>query len=187
MNIENFVTEEGENEDRIILKNMKEINLKSYMINEVGKTFKDKSEEPNHSCYIDTERSKLYITLELPGGANIKRDIRVNSNYYIFSFEGEKPRDQQLIDDENRDIKKLITIANQRSNNKFKFDLKVSCGKIQLLLEKGQELGEAGKLIKKKKEKEDEYEDSKGVYTYEYDVLMIDQKRDKNNKNEEEL
>ena len=187
MNIENFVTEEGENEDRIILKNMKEINLKSYMINEVGKTFKDKSEEPNHSCYIDTERSKLYITLELPGGAKITRDIRVNSNYYIFSFEGEKPRDQQLIDDENGDIKKLITIANQRSNNKFKFDLKVSCGKIQLLLEKGQELGEAGKLIKKKKEKEDEYEDSKGVYTYEYDVLMIDQKRDKNNKNEEEL
>lgn len=183
--IENLVTEEGEKEDKIVLKNMEDINLKSYMINELGKTFKNENEEPKHSCYIDIENSKLYISIELPGGGKIKRDISVNSNYYIFTFEGEKFGDQQLIEDEKKEIKKFKKIINKRNNIKFKFDIKISCGYIQLILEKGKELRKAGKLIKKQKENKEE--DSKGVYTYEYDVNIIEQKRDKGNDDEMEV
>ena len=50
---ENLITVEGEKFDKIVLKNINEINLKNYAVNEVGLNFRNDSDEPKYSSFID--------------------------------------------------------------------------------------------------------------------------------------
>ena len=88
---ENLITKEGDNFDKILLKKTNQINLKSYAVNEVGLTFRNDSDEPKYSCYIDIDSNKLYIHIELPGGGrNIKKKYENKGGYNLLTFEGEK-------------------------------------------------------------------------------------------------
>ena len=59
---------EGQNFDKIILTNMKEITLKKFVVDEMGYTLNNDSNTPKYSYYIDTEKKMLFINIELPGG-----------------------------------------------------------------------------------------------------------------------
>ena len=145
-----MITIEGETCDKIILKNANEINLKSYAINEVGLTFRNDSNEPKYSCYIDPKINKLYIHIELPGGGKITKDLTVKGNFYLFTFDGEKYGDKKLEEDEKGEIKQLNKIINKRKTVKFKFHLEIPCGLIQVLVEQGKTLNKTGNLVKDK-------------------------------------
>ena len=176
---ENLVTIEGENCDKIFLKNTNEINLKSYAVNEVGLTFRNDSDEPKYSCYIDPKINKLYIHIELPGGGKITKDLTVKGNYYLFSFSGEKYGDRYLEEDEKNETKNLHKINNKRKSIKFKFHIEVPCALIQVQVEEGKSLAKTGNLVHSK--------DGKGILTFEYNVILINQKRDKNDNEEIEF
>jgi len=177
--IENIITVEGEKYDKILLKNINEITLKSYAVNEVGLAFRNDNNEPKYSCYIDPEENKLYISIELPGGGNIKRDLSVEGNFYYFIFEGVKYGDKKLEEDEKNEIKKLKKQKCTRKTCKFKFLIKIPCGLIQIILEPGKQLKTAGKLSDANKDGKNG--DRKGVYTFEYDISINNQKKDKEN------
>ena len=122
---ENLYTEEGENFDKIVLKNTNEINLKSYAVNEVGLTFRNDSDEPKYSCFVDLEANKLYINIELAGGGTIKKNYDVKGGFSFLTFEGEKFGDKQLEEDEKNETKRLYKICNKRKRNKFKFHIEI--------------------------------------------------------------
>ena len=120
---ENLITIEGENNDKILLKNTNEINLKSYAINEVGLIFRNDTNEPKYSGFIDPKVSKLFINIELPGGGKIKKNWEVKGIFNILTYEGEKYGDKKLEEDEKNEIKQLIKINNKRKSIKFKFNI----------------------------------------------------------------
>ena len=172
---ENLITEEGEKYDKIILKNTKEINLKSYAVNEVGFTFRNDSDEPKYSCYIDISANKLYVHIELPGGGkNITKISEIKQGFNILTFEGEKSGDRNLDEEEKNETKKLYKISNKRKTNKFKIHIEIPTALVTIIPEKPQQPLKAGKFIK------DEEKYGKGILSVEYNVIINNQKRDKN-------
>ena len=171
--IENLITEEGEEFDKIILKNTNEITLKSYAVNEVGITFRNDSDEPKYSCFSDLEANKLYIHIELPGGGkNIKKNYEVKGGYNILTFEGEKYGEKQLEEDEKNETKKYKKFFNKIKRNKFKFHVKIATGEIQIIPENVNKPHQAGKFVIN--------ENGKGILTVEYNIINYNQKKDKN-------
>ena len=73
INKENFKVEEGEKEDRILLKDVEKITLKRCFVDEMGYTLNNN--EIKYSYFIKIKENKLYINLELAGGGKIKRSI----------------------------------------------------------------------------------------------------------------
>ena len=63
-------------------------------------------------------------------------------------------------------------IANKRKTIKFKFNIEIPCAQIQVRLEEGKPLARAGNISKDF--------DIKGVISFEYNVIVINQKKDKN-------
>ena len=63
-------------------------------------------------------------------------------------------------------------IANKRKTIKFKFNIVIPCAQIQVRLEEGKPLANAGNISKDF--------DIKGVISFEYNVIVINQKKDKN-------
>jgi hypothetical protein len=80
-----------ENEpDKLIVKNPKEIQLKKFIVDEMGIT-KNDGNTTKYSYYIDTQKSKLVINIELPGGGSFDDPkIIPTQGYYSFRFEGEQ-------------------------------------------------------------------------------------------------
>ena len=172
---ENLITEEGEKYDKIILKNINEINLKSYAVNEVGFTFRNDSNEPKYSCYIDIQENKLYVHFELPGGGrNIIKNIELKQGFNLLTFEGEKFGDKILDEEEKNETKKLTKICNKRKTSKFKFHIDIPTALITIIPENPQQPHKAGKFIKN----EEKY--GKGILSVEYNAIIQNQKRDKN-------
>ena len=173
--IENLTIEEGDNFDKILLTNPKEINLKSYAINEVGLTFRNDSDEPKYSCYIDFKANKLYVHIELPGGGcNLDKNYEVKGNFIFLTFEGEKYGDMQLEEDEKNEKKELYKICNKRKKNKFKFHIEIPNYLILIIPEDPNDAKNAGTFVVN--------EDSKGILTVEYNIINMNQKKDKNDK-----
>ena len=169
---ENLITEEGKENDKIILKNIKEITLKKFVVDEMGYTLNNDSNSPKYSYYIDTEKQMLFINIELPGGGSIEPRVEIVSGYYIFIFEGEKKGDCAIEEDKKKEIGKLIQKKNLRKSNKFKLEIKIPNSVMQIKLKKDEELNDAG-----------EFEDSKkGVYTFKYNVYILNQKTEKSKK-----
>ena len=97
--------------------------------------------------------------------------------FNIFTYEGEKYGDKKLEEDEKNEIKQLIKINNKRKIIKFKFNIEIPCALIQVKPEEGKSVNQAGHLIKEK--------DGKGILIFEYDVNVLNQKKDKNDEEEE--
>ena len=167
--LENLITIEGEKYDKIILKNIKEITLKNFVVDEVGFTFSNDSSIPKHSYYINPEEKMLYINIELPGGGSIKKNVTVQGNSYYFIYEGIKNGDKIIEEDKKNEKSKLLYKKNNRKSNKFKLIITIPCSIIQIKLEEGEELNDVGELSK----------DGKGVYTFKYKVF-VNQKNEKN-------
>ena len=161
--LENLITVEGEKYDKILLKNIKEITLKNFVVDEVGFTFSNDSNIPKHSYYINPEEKLLYINIELPGGGVIEPYVTVQGNSYYFIYEGAKNGDKAIEEDKKHDKSKLIYKKNNRKSNKFKLIITIPCSVIQIKLDDGEDLSDAGELTN----------DGKGVYTYKYKVMII--------------
>ena len=163
---------EGQNFDKIILTNMKEITLKKFVVDEMGYTLNNDSNTPKYSYYIDTEKKILFINIELPGGGSLEPRVEIVSGYYIFIFEGEKKGDCAIEEDKKRETGKLIQKKNLRKSNKFKLEIKIPNSLMQIKCDEGEDLNEVY-----------EFEDSKkGVYTFKYKVLILNQKSEKTKK-----
>ena len=169
--LENLVIEEGDKDkpDKIVLKNMKEIILKKFVVDEMGYTLNNDSNIPKYSYYIDTDEKVLYINIELPGGGSIEPNVEIVPGYYIFIFQGEKKGDFAIEEDKKRNIGKLIQKKNLRKSNKFKLEMKIPNSIIQIKLEDGEDLSDAGEFV----------DNGKGVYSFKYKVLILNQKTEK--------
>ena len=179
---EDLTTIEEEKCDKILLKNINKITLKSYAINEVGFEFRNIGDKLRYSCYVDTEKSKLYICIEFPGGGILQKDFSIIGINNVFTFKGEKYGDKELENDQKEDKKRFRKIANTRENIKFKFDIKIPCAEFQVQAEEGKSLNRVGRIVKSDKGDKDgkKGDNSKGIAIFEYDIININQKRDKN-------
>ena len=106
--LENLITIEGDKSDKIILKSLKEITLKNFVVDEVGFTLSNDSNIPKHSYYINPEEKILYINIELPGGGTIEPTFTVQGNSYYFIYEGIKNGDKIIEEDKKNEKSKLI-------------------------------------------------------------------------------
>ena len=88
-NIEIGLDEETGTE-KLMVKGIKEIQLKKFIVDEMGIT-KNDGNTPKYSYYIDIQKSKLVVNIELPGGGFFE-DPKIISiqGYYSFRFEGEQ-------------------------------------------------------------------------------------------------
>ena len=180
--IDNLVILEEENNDRLVLKNMKDINLKSYAVDETGNTIRNNLETPDYSHYIKLIDNRLYINIELPGGGHIKKSITVEGNNYCFIFEGHKNGDKEIEEDKKNEVSKLICKKNFRKSNNFKLKIPIPFQLIQVIVPKGKKLKDAGILSKIEDDKNNE--GRKGVYTFEYDVILTNQKGEESSEND---
>lgn len=75
--------------NKLIVKNHKEIQLKRFVVDEMGIT-KNDDNTVKYSYYLDTEKSKFIVNFELPGGGYLKEPIvGPVDRYFSFRFEGE--------------------------------------------------------------------------------------------------
>ena len=160
---------EGDKTDKIVLKNLKAITLKKFVVDEMGYTLNNDSNVPKYSYYINTEDKYLYINIELPGGGKIIPRIELVSSYYIFIFEGEKKGDAKIEEDKKNEISKLIQKKNLRKSNKFKLEIKIPNSVMQIQFKDDEDLSDVGECTN----------DGKGVYTFKYKVIIINQKNEK--------
>ena len=164
-NMENLITKEEEQNDKIILKDCKEINLKKFVIDEMGYALNNFNNEPKYSYYINTEDKNFYVNIELPGGGHIAHSIDIKGPFYCFIYEGEKKGDEIIENDKKEQIKKLKQTKNLRKRNKFSLEIKVPCSEMQII----EDLDEAGETSN----------DGKGVYTYKYKIKILGDKKEK--------
>ena len=137
--------------EKLIVKNQKEIQLKKFIVDEMGIT-KNDGNTPKYSYYINTQKSKLVVNIEIPGGGTFD-DPKVNSiqGYYSFRFEGEQNGElipkydnneteekEQVEDYEELDKEKqenIILAKNLRKKHPIHLNFKISNQIIQLNFE----------------------------------------------------
>lgn len=108
----------NEEEDKIVLKEGKEINLKKVFIDEIGKTIANYADEPNYYYYY-TEGKEFIVCIEFPGkNAEIESRLERGDEFYLFDFKGKKPD----YEDSNKAprIKK-----NMNKGNVFNFSIRI--------------------------------------------------------------
>jgi hypothetical protein len=133
------------------------LNLKKFVVDEMGYTLNFDDNNPKFSYYI--KENYFYIFIELPGGGDIKDDVKIIPGFYIFSFEGKKVGDIEIENDKKNGFKgNLKYKKTTRKNNKFKINIKIPNTVIQLEKNKPSE--------KPKLEK--------GVVEYKYKILELE-------------
>ena len=170
--LEDLITIEDDKNDRIFLKNIKEINLKQFVIDEMGYTLYNESSEPKYSYYINKEDKLFYVNIELPGGGSIEPHINIRNSNYFFKYDGIKKGDELVENDKKSENKKLIGVKNLRKNNKFKVIIQIPCSTMQLKLENDEDLDDIGEMTN----------DGKGVYTFKYKIILLNEKKEKKKK-----
>ncbi len=167
--IEDLETIEDEKSDRIILKNIKEINLKKFVIDEMGYTLNNDSNQPKYSYYINKEEKLFYVNIELPGGGAIYPSIKIGSSNYFFYYEGTKKGDEIIEEDKKCENKKLMNVKNLRKQNKFKLIIQIPCSIMQLKLDNDEDLDNYGEMT----------DDKKGIVTFKYKIIILNEKKEK--------
>ena len=85
-----IITDDETKTEKLIVKNHKEIQLKKFIVDEMGVT-KNDANSVKYSYYIDTKKSTFVVNFELPGGGYINPPIVTPiQGYYSFRFEGEQ-------------------------------------------------------------------------------------------------
>ena len=157
-----------DNEDKLIIKEPKEIILKKFVIDEMGFT-KNDGNTPKYSYYIDPKASKFYVNIELPGGGKIKPFVNSASGYYIFRFEGEQKGELSPEDDhqelEESQLNNLIMKKNMRKKHPIHIQFKISQQVIQLKFKDS-----ATPIYKTIKI-------PKGISVYEFDIILMNSKK----------
>ena len=153
-----YQTPKLKEEDIII--NVKDENLENLNINEEQKK------------NIQSETSEDYKSI-----LSHRTYLSMNSKSEYTSI-----KENKLIDKKRKKINEVKKLKKQkctRKTCKFKFLIKIPCGLIQIILEPGKQLKTAGKLSDANKDGKNG--DRKGVYTFEYDISVNNQKKDKEN------
>ena len=159
---EDFTIEPEKNSDILKINgDDKILNLKKFVVDEMGYSLNIDSNIPNYSHYI--KDNFFYIFIELPGGGEIEDDIKIITGYYIFLFEGIKKGDIEIENDKNNFNGKLKYKKSTRKNNKFKLKIKIPNTVIQL---------ENNKPYEKPK-----FE--KGVIEYKYKILDFGKEKER--------
>ena len=113
------------------MKDINTITLKKVFIDEIGQTVTNDFDQPLYAYY--SEDKDFIIKIEVPGeGAELKTKVEKSSGFYIFTFIGKKPNEQDVIDKPHK-VKSPF-----KNCLEFKFDIHVSIKDITLgLNEKG--------------------------------------------------
>ena len=136
--------------EKLIVKNHKEMQLKKFIVDEMGIT-KNDGNTAKYSYYIDTHKSKLIVNIELPGGGFINAPkIIPTQGYYSFRFEGEqkgelipkyKSSDNEKGKNENYEeldldnMSSIILSKNLRKKHPIHIEFKISYPVMQLKYE----------------------------------------------------
>ena len=158
------VEEVDKDNDKIYIKNLENITLKKFVIDEMGYTLNDKGSLPKYSYYV--KNNYFHIFIELPGGGKIKYYVEPIQGYYLFTFEGHQNGDIEIEEDSKKEKTELICSKSTRKLNKFKFGIKIPNTAFQLenvtsekpVQEKGViEYKFKIKMIEKHEDNEDEF------------------------------
>jgi len=133
--------------EKLIIKNHKEIQLKKFIVDEMGVT-KNDANSAKYSYYIDAERSKFIVNFELPGGGSFDPPIVTPiQGYYFFKFEGEQngelsPNytdseqeekvDQKYEELSKEQLDKILLSKNLRKRHPIHINFKISNQVIQI-------------------------------------------------------
>ena len=171
-NIEIIIDKETK-EEKLIVKDEKEIQLKKFIVDEMGIT-KNDGNTPKYSYYIDTQKSKLVVNIELPGGGSFEEpEIIPIQGYYSFRLEGEqngelKPKfeneetkkDYEELDIDKENQASIISSKNLRKKHPIHLEFKISSQVMQLIY-----LGKNPKYIV-----ENTY---KGIIIFIFDIVLL--------------
>ena len=180
---EDLITIEGEKEDRIILQNATKITLKKLILDEIGSSANKNSDTIDYSCYIKPDEKMLYVNLKLPGlpdEVKIRPKIEIKNGLYYFIYTGTYCEDETLKKDKEKGENKLVKIdpKNEIKTINYRVEIKIPNSDIHLRLDEGDTLKSYYRKIRP--------QESKGVYTYKYNILMINNKNETNEESESE-
>ena len=168
----NLVTIEGETEDRIVLENCDKIILKKLFVNEIGFRCNNETDSTKYIHYIVRAESMLYVKIALSGGGKIKPSITSERGFYCFVYEGKQKGDELIEEDKKSGENKLIKFKSKHEikSANFKVEFKISTSEIQLVFNEGENLQNYHKNKKP--------EEFKGIYTYKYKIIILNQKNE---------
>ena len=171
--------------EKLIIKNHKEIQLKKFIVDEMGVT-KNDANSAKYSYYIDAERSKFIVNFELPGGGSFDPPIVTPfQGYYTFRFEGEQNGElsPNYIDSEQEEkvdqkyeelskeqLDKILLSKNLRKRHPIHINFKISNQVIQ---------------IKYDSDKSPEYMVEKtknGIVIFIFDIILFNKSSEKKHK-----
>ena len=159
-----------QNKNSIKLKNINNITLKKYLVDELDFNIQKDGYLPKYSYVV--KDNKLVIKIELPGGGKIKPSLEITKGDYIFKFEGEKNGDLEIENDSKNNEKKIKLEFNNREKGKYVLNINIPQNVIHI-----NNISNKPKLIEKEK----------GVFCYEYEVeYLLDKKKEIKNDNEAE-
>ena len=176
----NLVTIEGETEDRIVLENCDKIILKKLFVNEIGFRCNNETDSTKYIHYIVRAESMLYVKIALSGGGRIKPSITSERGFYCFVYEGKQKGDELIEEDKKSGENKLIKFKSKHEikSANFKVEFKISTSEIQLVFNEGENLQNYHRNKKP--------EEFKGIYTYKYKILILNQKNEESKDDEYE-
>ena len=136
-----IIVDEETNTEKLIIENHEEIQLKKFIVDEMGIT-KNDGNTAKYSYYIDTEKSKFVVNFELPGGGSFEEPtIKLIPGYYSFRFEGEQngelspkykdseqeEKEEQKYEELSKEkLNKIMFSKNLRKKHPIQIDFKVS-------------------------------------------------------------
>jgi len=123
-------TRNDENTDKIYIKDLEKINLKKFVVDEMGYALNNEGNLPKYSHYV--KENKFHIFIELPGGGKIDNKVEIFQGYYLFAFEGIKNGDQEIEKDNDEKQPKLSNKKSTRKKDKFKLGIRIPNTAFQL-------------------------------------------------------
>jgi len=161
--------------EKLIVKNQNDIQLKKFIVDEMGIT-KNDGNTPKYSYYIDTQKLKLVVNIELPGGGYIDDPKAIPmQGYYSFRFEGEqngelmpkyrndddeKGKDENYEELDKEKMSSIILSKNLRKKHPIHIEFKISNQVIQLIYDEDEPKYTA-EVTKK------------GVIIYLFDIILV--------------
>ena len=142
-----IITDKETETDKLMIKNHNEIQIKKFIVDEMGIT-KNDGNTAKYSYYIDVEKSKFIVNIELPGGGSIDPPIiNVIQGNYSFRFEGEQngelspkykesksdEKEKQKYEELNQEkLDKILLSKNLRKKHPIHINFKISSQVFQL-------------------------------------------------------
>ena len=188
-----IVTDKETKTEKLIINNQTEIQLKKFIVDEMGIT-KNDGNTAKYSYYINTEKSKFIVNIELPGGGSIDvPKVIPIQGYYSFRFEGEqngelspKFKDSKSEKTEEKDdqkyeefseekLDKIMLAKNLRKKHPIHIEFKISSQVMQLKYDSDNELDYTIETTKN------------GIIFFIFDIILMNKAPGKKNKTKIQL